>query len=501
MAGFWDSFTQNLGTGMQTAGEILSPAVAQRQAEQRQLVLRSQLALQAQQRELAARAIISGVQSGSIDPQIGRQKLAQLGMGDVPVGPSLEAQGTKAFMDWQQGGGQPATPSAPGMSPTPGMTMPPASAAASPLYGRFIEAQRAKLEEQRLRQDLQKPPPVRTRIEGDKEIQEQYDRSSGKWTKIGEGPRFARQVAPVVNVGGQGEKGWQLGTSKNAGGVIRVNPNLGIAQAQGPDGNWKKIAIPDDFMVTSASTAGLNNPAMTDDAAKLIADYNMPPLSGWALSRPQGQALMSRVRQLNPDYDATLYYRKNRMEGDIATGKTGTLTRSFNVFIQHTDVMREAAGALANGDVQQFNKLSQELAQQTGRPAPTNFDAVKKIYADELVKAIVGTGGNVSDREAAAEALNRAQSPQQLMSIMDSYNKLIAGQVMGVRKQYETSTGRKDFENFLLPKTKAVLRKYGYTSEQEADQGNAPKEAIDYLKAHPETKDAFKAKYGYLPNG
>ena len=29
--------------------------------------------------------------------------------------------------------------------------------------------------------------------------------------------------------------------------------------------------------------------------------------------------------------------------------------------------------------------------------------------------------------------------------------------------------------------------------------GNAPQGAINYLKAHPETKDAFKAKYGYLP--
>lgn len=29
--------------------------------------------------------------------------------------------------------------------------------------------------------------------------------------------------------------------------------------------------------------------------------------------------------------------------------------------------------------------------------------------------------------------------------------------------------------------------------------GNAPKAALDYLKANPHTKDAFKAKYGYLP--
>ena len=29
----------------------------------------------------------------------------------------------------------------------------------------------------------------------------------------------------------------------------------------------------------------------------------------------------------------------------------------------------------------------------------------------------------------------------------------------------------------------------------------APQAAIDYLKGHPELKEQFKAKYGYLPDG
>jgi hypothetical protein len=30
---------------------------------------------------------------------------------------------------------------------------------------------------------------------------------------------------------------------------------------------------------------------------------------------------------------------------------------------------------------------------------------------------------------------------------------------------------------------------------------NAPQSALDYLKKHPEVKEQFKAKYGYLPEG
>ena len=46
-------------------------------------------------------------------------------------------------------------------------------------------------------------PKTRTRIAGDQEIQEEFNPATGTWKEIGKGPRFARQVQPVVNVGAQ----------------------------------------------------------------------------------------------------------------------------------------------------------------------------------------------------------------------------------------------------------------------------------------------------------
>lgn len=40
-----------------------------------------------------------------------------------------------------------------------------------------------------------KPPVMRTRIDGDRQIQEEYNADTKAWTPIGQGPRFARQVA------------------------------------------------------------------------------------------------------------------------------------------------------------------------------------------------------------------------------------------------------------------------------------------------------------------
>jgi hypothetical protein len=43
-------------------------------------------------------------------------------------------------------------------------------------------------------------------------------------------------------------------------------------------------------------------------------------------------------------------------------------------------------------------------------------------------------------------------------------------------------------------------RKYALP-EATKTTGNAPVQALDYLKANPNTKDAFKAKYGFIPEG
>lgn len=58
--------------------------------------------------------------------------------------------------------------------------------------------QRINSEIDRLRQNADKAPTQRTRISGETSIQEEY--RDGQWAEIGRGPRFARQVQPVVNV-------------------------------------------------------------------------------------------------------------------------------------------------------------------------------------------------------------------------------------------------------------------------------------------------------------
>ena len=207
--------------------------------------------------------------------------------------------------------------------------------------------------------------------------------------------------------------------------------------------------------LTKATGGG--DPATVDEVAKHIADGSMQPLTSQALRTPAGMRIMARVYELNPNYDAKTYGTQAKALKDFATGKQGNTVRSLNVSLSHLDTLSDLSTALNNGNMQAVNKIGNQISAQTGSAAPTNFEAAKKIVADEIVKGIVGSGGGVSDREEAAKAISSANSPKQLAGVISTYKKLLGGQLEGLKKQYETSTGRSDFDKqFLSPAAQSL---------------------------------------------
>jgi hypothetical protein len=141
----------------------------------------------------------------------------------------------------------------------------------------------------------------------------------------------------------------------------------------------------------------------------------------------------------------------------FTSGKQGDAIKSFNVLVDHLDTLGDAAAALKNGDYRFLNQWKQRYAAETGGTAPTNFDGVKALVGDEIVKAVVGGAGALADREEVKKDLDRASSPKQLSELVDKYRKLALGQLKGLRKQYEVATGQKNFGDLLLPGTLAAL--------------------------------------------
>jgi hypothetical protein len=207
-----------------------------------------------------------------------------------------------------------------------------------------------------------------------------------------------------------------------------------------------------------------------DKIARDVAEYKFAP-SAFALARPQWLAIMAKVARLNPTWNMGTYNARISAAKAFYTGKQGDQVRSFNAALAHLDLLDGLAKALDNKDMPLVNRASLALQQQFGDAAPTNFDAAKQIVGQEVVKAIVPGGGGEAERLAAAQMLNRANSWDQLAGVIHVVKGLMAGQLHALARQYQASTGQKDFDLLLGPEARALFSEgNGTTPVARADQ-------------------------------
>ena len=199
----------------------------------------------------------------------------------------------------------------------------------------------------------------------------------------------------------------------------------------------------------------------------------------------RGSQITQLVQMVDPTYDATQYKTKQGTETAFTSGRLGTTVRSFNVVNDHLTTLGQLSDALQNNDVQLVNKVGNFVATQTGGTAPTNFDAAKRIVADEVTKAVLGSAGALGDRKAVDDAINAAKSPEQLKGVIKTYQDLINGQLNGFRQQYKAGGGSKNFDTDILGRAPAA-----------ATSAAIPQNAIDALKAGKGTDEQFDAIFG-----
>ncbi|MEI6283063.1 MAG: hypothetical protein WCP82_10185 [Alphaproteobacteria bacterium] len=166
----------------------------------------------------------------------------------------------------------------------------------------------------------------------------------------------------------------------------------------------------------------------SERTAQAIASGQLPAPTGMALLNPKNQRILGRVMEINPQYDATTVSAKKAAATAFTSGTLGNALRSVSTANAHLDQMGELVDALGNGNTQIINKVSNWYQKQTGNPAPTNFDAIKAIVGQEVVKAIVAGGGGVGEREEAAKSFSTASSPQQLQGVIKHYRMVMGAQ-------------------------------------------------------------------------
>lgn len=194
------------------------------------------------------------------------------------------------------------------------------------------------------------------------------------------------------------------------------------------------------------------DPDANEANARQIAAGKAPPITGRALTTPVGAAIMQRAYQINPKFNGTEFATAEKASKDFATGTQGDQVRTFGVSSNHMGTLRQQAVALGNGNTPAFNQLANAWAKQTGKPAPTNFEAVRNLAVAETVNAITAGGGTQAERDQAQADLAGANSPLQLTGVIDRYQSMMADKRAGLKQQYETSTNRNDFDQkFPMP--------------------------------------------------
>jgi hypothetical protein len=244
---------------------------------------------------------------------------------------------------------------------------------------------------------------------------------------------------------------------------------------------------------TATGTIG-SLPGQAEHTAQMIANYEIPPLAGFAMNRPFGQAVMGRVSELNPDYSAPEYNSRNKAVTAFNTGKQGDQIKFFNNSVQHLGTLDNLITAMGSGDVQAVNRVRQYFQNQFGQEAPGDFDAAKNIVGQEIVKSIVANGGGEGERQAAAATLAAAKSPEQLRGIINTYKELAGAQLRDLKLQYENATGLHNFEKKLIPESQAQLAavEARAATTNAAATAPAPKEG---------DRKQFKQGWGVYRNG
>ena len=170
----------------------------------------------------------------------------------------------------------------------------------------------------------------------------------------------------------------------------------------------------------------------------------------------RGDSLMQLVNMVDPTYDTTQFKTKQGIETAFTSGRLGNTLRSLNVVQDHLDVFKDTAKNLGNDSIQFTNAMGNQIARWTGKPAPTDFGAVRNVVADELTKAILGTAGALGDRTEMRKEVGEANSPEQLAGVVNKWQKLIAGQVKGLQDQYKSGGGSNEAVNSLFTRAAAA---------------------------------------------
>jgi hypothetical protein len=272
----------------------------------------------------------------------------------------------------------------------------------------------------------------------------------------------------------------QLGGGLASGGPSTLN----VPQA---DGSSKKLDLGTFGPWKAAS------PLVQQTALAYLTGKNVP-------SRDSKDPIAVRAYNLASQVDPQFQDRA-QARGKFLNDSTPLISNA-NTAIQHSQDLLEKIDKVGTGNLKVMNRLTLLKNLETGKPAPSELEAVRDQYAAEIQKYFNGGTFTQGEYEKALDNLASSNSPAALKGVIKSTNKMLA-QGLGVRaKEYNETLGGNitgGGVSFMQPESKAILDKQGVAT------GAAAKVAtMDHVKAYANkylNGDIGKAKKLFADDG
>ena len=158
----------------------------------------------------------------------------------------------------------------------------------------------------------------------------------------------------------------------------------------------------------------------------------------------------------------------------------GQATRSLSVIQEHLKTWEEAVHAWNPGDTRLFNKVAAYFSSQTGSPLANNVDTIGRVVATEIFKALgvrgAGTGQEREELGAKFQAsgmeakgiydaaIKLAQNgggvtKEEAYGLIESMEKLVNGQLVGLKGQADLVLPTGMFETMLSPTAREEMQR------------------------------------------
>lgn len=273
---------------------------------------------------------------------------------------------------------------------------------------------------------------------------------------------------------------WKRNSSAGAGKLLELNQQLsGQKETARHNAATEKQAgatleeTKRGHNLTDARTRELNgimegqqveaSPELVKSIANGEVDLPKPPTNARnPVMLARYDKLVSDVKKENPNWSQEMAPTIKKTIGDFAAGKSSLTIQALSNATGHLDTYEKYALALKNGDTQFLNSITNKLKEQFGSAAPTTPQAISQMLAAEVVKAVSGTAGGVTDREHAGAIFSNKKSPEQMLEANAAMRELMGQQFRTLDQKYKAGTyGRKDFADRYLtnPEVRAAYDK------------------------------------------